>query len=193
MRRELVDSGHVTNVLLYQNVGELQNRISDELESHFFIYVPSDKIEYFEEKYVSEDLAETFGEAAYDFREAGKCFALARHTACVFHLMRVLEVGLNGLAARLQVSSDHRNWQNIIGDIEKKIKEIGPSWGLRWKEKEQLYSGAAVEFRYFKNAWRNHVAHVRERYDEESALNIFTHVRAFMQHLATKLKEDGAT
>jgi hypothetical protein len=33
--------------------------------------------------------------------------------------------------------------------------------------------------------------HVYERYDEEQADTIFTHARAFMRHLATKLKEEA--
>jgi hypothetical protein len=39
-----------------------------------------------------------FPSASFDFDEAGKSFALGRYTACVFHLMRVLEIGINGLA-----------------------------------------------------------------------------------------------
>lgn len=38
-------------------------------------------------------VAEKFPGAAYDVEEAAKCLALSRSTACVFHLMRVMEVG----------------------------------------------------------------------------------------------------
>ena len=45
-------------------------------------------------------------------------------------------------------------------------------------------------FRYFKDHWRNPVNHFRSKYDEPQALSAINHVRDFMQHIATKLKEE---
>ena len=100
------------------------------------------------------------------------------------HLMRVLEVGLNTLARTLGVSFDRRNWENVINDCDAKIKTIGPSWGADWKDKQQFYAGAAKDFRYFKDAWRNHAMHYRERYDATEAKSILDHVKTFMVQLA---------
>ena len=44
-------------------------------------------------------------------------------------------------------------------------------------------SAAAVQFRYFKDAWRNHSTHSRAWYDEFVARSIFNHVGQFMQEL----------
>jgi hypothetical protein len=43
------------------------------------------------------------------------------------------------------------------------------------------YSQAATTFRHFKDAWRNHVAHSRDSYDDEQARRIFDNVVAFMR------------
>ena len=126
-----------------------------------------------------------FPSAQYDIQESARCLALGRETATVLHLMRVLEIGLAALAARFRVSFDHRNWENIIGDIEKEIKNIstGQSKPSDWKTQEQLFADVAKEFRYLKNAWRNHAMHAREKYTSSEAKGIFQHVSGLMKAL----------
>jgi hypothetical protein len=53
----------------------------------------------------------------------------------------------------------------------------------------QFLSEAAKEFFYFKDGWRNYVAHGRAAYDEHQALGVLEHTRSFMNHLATRLSE----
>ena len=107
--------------------------------------------------------------------------------------MRILEIGLAILAKQLGVSSDQANWQNIIDQIEKELAEFEKKATRRQRATTlKFYSGAAVQFRYFKDAWRNHVAHVRDVYDEEDAERIFRSVKDFMIQLATELKEKRA-
>ncbi len=171
---------------------ELENRIIDEMKSRaFFSIEPSKQKLFTEDNLFGNEVAAKFPSAEVDISNAGKCLALDQWTASVFHSIRVLEIGLDVLAKELGVSSDRRNWGNIISEIEAKIKDFSknPS-GNEWKPKEQFYSEAALQFRYFKNAWRNHVMHVRDTYDEQRADTIFEHVKEFMAHLATRLNED---
>lgn len=170
---------------------ELQHRLIDELDSVTMLVVPSNRKAYYDsaEAIFGDDVMAKFPSAAREAEEARKCYALGRNTACVFHLMRILELGLNCLAQALHVSFDRRNWEHIINDIEKKIQSIGPADGATWKNEEQFYSEAAVQFRYLKNAWRNHVMHIRDSHDEDSAMEIMNHVRGLTRHLATRLRE----
>jgi hypothetical protein len=103
--------------------------------------------------------------------------------------MRVLEHGLKKLAGEVDLPSDsmeHENWKNIIDQIEKKIREME---GLKKTpekiERLKVLSGAAVQFRYFKDAWRNHVSHAHASYDNHSAPQVWTHVREFMRSIAS--------
>lgn len=109
--------------------------------------------------------------------------------------MRVLERGLNALAAELGVKFENRNWHNVITDVETAIRDIQKSGGnssrQNWKEDLHFYSEAATNFHYFKDAWRNYTTHVHDTYSTERAKTIFDHVRGFMQHLATRLREQG--
>lgn len=57
------------------------------------------------------------------------------------------------------------------------------AYGPDWKEQQKFYSETASQFMYLKEAWRNHVTHVRDAYDEGRAFSILNHVRELMQAL----------
>ena len=78
----------------------------------------------------------------------------------------------------------------MIDNIESKISDLRSL--PKGQAKDDLltfYSEGAVQFRYFKDAWRNHVAHLREEYDRDQARSILTHTCDFMEHLAKNLRE----
>ena len=178
----------VTHTEIAASSDEFTRRLTDEMESMFFFSIePSKQGLLSSENLFGDSVAEAFPSAMEDIKNAARCLAFDQWTASVFHAMRVLEIGLNALAAELKVPFDYRNWENIINEIEAAIKR---KKGAN-KVEEQFNSEAALQFRYFKNAWRNHVMHVRAvTYDEERAEAIFGHVKEFMTHLATRLKED---
>jgi hypothetical protein len=127
-------------------------------------------------------------ESTHEISEAAKSYALGRNTASVFHLMRVLEKGLKSLADKLvvpfTVPFEYQNWQNVIEQIESRIKDLEKQKAGQQKTEDlKAYSEAAKQFRYFKDAWRNHVAHSRETYGPEQALSIRRHVGEFMLDL----------
>jgi len=81
---------------------------------------------------------------------------------------------------------DLKTWGTLIDDIEGKIGKMGKK-----TKSVDFYSGAASQFRYFKNAWRDFVMHMKERepYDYYEAARVMEHVRDLMRHIAPKLKE----
>ena len=166
---------------------EVDRRISDEMEDHLFMHVPPTRSTRYDQKEAfGPDVAKSFSSAKFDIWEAGNCFAAARYTACVFHLMRVLELGLGAFAGIFNVPSDHANWHNIIESIERKIRDMGndPNRTSDWKDRQELYSQIASSFMIFKDAWRNYTAHARGKYIEEEADAIYRNVGSFMKRLA---------
>jgi hypothetical protein len=108
--------------------------------------------------------------------------------------MRVLEIGLAALGAAFEVSMEHKNWDRVINEIEKKIREMGedPKWKALpdWKDQREFYAQAASHFGVLKDAWRNYTNHARgSKYDDEEADNILRNVKMFMQKLSTRLSE----
>ena len=164
---------------------ELAGRIKDEVSSIQLFSVEREKQVFLGASMFGDDVSKAFSIAVTDIEEAQKCYALSRPTACVMHLMRILEIGLTSLAKEFSVPTDIAQWNEMIEQIEKKIKAMNSlSHGTNWKAKERYYSDLALQFRFFKNAWRNHAMHVSQTFNDDSALEIFDSVKSFMQHLA---------
>jgi len=99
---------------------------------------------YFEEpeKLIGSRIPPKFPSANQEIIEAGRCYALGRNTACVFHLMCALEVGLHATAKVFGVPTDYANWQRLLDGIEKEIAKIGEAKDKppTWKDDREFYS-----------------------------------------------------
>jgi hypothetical protein len=175
-------------------IDEVSFNIQEELKEHLFFVVPATRKQWFDEDdkgLFGEAVSITFPESTPEIAEAGRCFALARWTASVFHLMRALELALHKWALELGVDQfnalELENWKNILDAARKKIEGLEQQPKSIAKDAElQYYGETRAHFLAVKDAWRNHVAHARERYDEGRAQSILTHAREFMQLLATR-------
>ena len=130
---------------------------------------------------------EAFPLSEVEVAEAAQCLAMRRHTGCVMHLMRALEVPLQTLANRCGVEGN-ANWNKLLDQIEKQIRERRET---RNPVAEQWMAEAATQFRFIKNAWRNHAMHARATYDEEQAREIYGSVGAFLKQLAIHLQNNA--
>lgn len=168
---------------------EFHNNVMVDLASAWFLMIPSTLREHYEQREppLGEAVAARFPDAGKDIAAASRCLALDEGTACVFHLMRVLEHGLRLIAARFGVSFAVDSWHKVIKGIEDGIADLRNKQGLTEQDRKDItyYSEAASQFRYFKDAWRNHVTHAREHYDPREAEVVWAHVRELMRHLAT--------
>jgi hypothetical protein len=170
---------------------QFKERVADELSVRYFLYVPSEKFRYYDSVWFGLDTIDKFPSILFDIKEAGSCFALGKNTASVFHLMRVLECGLNSLARYFSIDFSHTNWHPIIEQIESKVRDMAksPNKPANWKDEQEFFSQCASYLMVVKDAWRNYTAHMRGKYDENEAECLLINVRAFMQKLSTKLSE----
>jgi hypothetical protein len=114
--------------------------------------------------------------------------------------MRVAEYGLRALAFDRRVSIpknkpiDLATWEDILKELEKTEAAIQnyPKTLAREAQYEFVH-GAMMEFKRFKNVFRNRVAHTRQSYDRDEAMSVLNHVRAFMQILASRISEGKRT
>lgn len=169
--------------------------MEDELRRRVFLFLPPQNEWLYREpeKWWAKTI-EAFPSATHDALEAGRCYALGRYTACVFHCMGVLQAGLYAMAIDLKVpfnySIELAEWNGVIAGIEAKIEPLRnmPKSDKR-DEMLSFFSQCAAQFRYFKDAWRNHVAHMRKDYSAGEAWEVLEHVHGFMEQLSTNLKE----
>lgn len=192
---ERVLSNHATAMTyaeLKAAVTQLRDRISDELDTVYFLHMPLQKAQiYYDAHPFGEAVSDKFPKAITDIQEASKCLAVGRFTACVFHLMRVMELSVQYLGGKLnQSNTNEGEWQTILNKVNGAIKRMSnPPTRLTSKQKAErdTYAEAAVYLENVKNAWRNNVMHPKASYTEEEAEEIFRTVKAYMQHLATIL------
>lgn len=143
-----------------------------------------------------EPIKEKFRSAEKDIDSARMCFAVDENTACVFHLMRVAEIGLRALARERHVKIPKKPlewaaWQEILTHLGKKVDEIGRRKPGPTKDAALIfYQGCLGEFGAFKDTYRNVVMHVRKTYDEHEAASALLHVREFMVRLSARLEEN---
>lgn len=181
----------VTGGMSMARVQEIKHNIVSELSEFVFLAVPSTRRALYLQSSppFGEGVAEQFPEQVKDMAAAARCLALDEWTAAVFHLMRVLEGGIHELASWLNVPLSKgysEQWKNALDQIEKAIRDIEQLPASAKKTSDlTFYSGVVTQFRWFKDAWRNHVSHARTYYDEREALTVWTNVQPFMKQLAT--------
>jgi len=109
--------------------------------------------------------------------------------------MGALQPGLFALAGDVGICLKYpvelATWGDILRKIEEKIAPYPnlPRGGSLRERYDNFYSNSAAHFRYLKDGWRDHVAHMRESYDQSKAHTALTHVCDFMESISTRLHE----
>lgn len=186
-------SKHALGVLpraLMVDIREVSSRIVQSLDSAHFLRLPERQAQYFVEPLHGWDsVIEQFPEATTSIEEASKCLALGRDTACVFHLMGVLQIALNHTAKSLRVKIDVRTatWNRILTDIESAIEAKRSTIKRKsaWKARhEPFYAEVISDMRAVKNAWRNPTLHFWRTYTDEEATKIYDRTRELASTVA---------
>lgn len=179
-------------------INEIESRFADYLtELKMFVLDPAEGVFLGDADSLidAEGFAARFPSAAFEVEEAAKCVVLGRHTASVFHAMRVLEVGIRAFAKRLGIPDPtkpaEKNWALILKAIKDKIDELWPA-NKRLPESE----GAAFEALYatldaVRNPWRNATMHVETIYAPHEALHIIRCSAFFLRRLSELTDENG--
>jgi len=170
---------------------DLTTRFSDELVLY---HMPSEHQDLFEHarRKIGDELLSRFPETLFDIEEGGKCLALGRGTACVFHLSRVVKVGLCYLSKEAQkyqiVCPDFgstRSWEHWLNPIEAELRKDRRRKTDDWNAVEPNYATIVKLLRTVSVAWRHPTLQGEAKYTVEEARDIFDAIYEFMQYAAT--------
>lgn len=170
---------------LAQSLRHLIARVQDELGAQYFFHLDQRDVPFYVTDHpFGEMVSEKFDWATEDISEAGKCMALQRPTACVFHLMRVLEHAVQRLGKKLKVEIDvsTQSWHQICLHINKQIESM-PIKTPTQRQKKTDYAAAAAHLTSVRIAWRNEVMHPKQTYTRDEAFNVFNATKVFMASL----------
>jgi hypothetical protein len=178
-----------------ERVRLLTERMNDELDSITLLWVSPREFQYFEKtELFGANFKKHFPVANAEVIEAGNCFALGRYTACVFHLMRATEKGILALYAELKLPPLNQptwSWGSVLKQIGEEIKSRNTTLATDpiWHAEKEFYEQTHAFLHAAKNPIRNSTMHVAVSYDEAGAENVFNAIKAFLSHVATRLRE----
>lgn len=187
-----VSADSVTFRKLGDEIAKLSDVFTAELQTVQFIALKPDMAALFErpQSKFSEEVIRFFPDTATDIDEAGRCFALGRHTACVFHLMRIIEVPLQHFAKSILPNDKKPNWDPVIKKIDAELK-------LPLKERslpggdQNFFAEVSAHMHAVKVAWRNSVMHVDAIVTEDRAKSIYDATAGLMNYLACRPDQLG--
>lgn len=184
--RDIERASTVTDLLSAYT--HIKRTLQIELENRVFLEPDARYKEYFRKSTLfGAPVFTAFSSANNDIFEAGTCLALERPTACVMHLMRVMEAGLKALAVTLGIPPQN-DWGAYLRKIETELETRYRASGARSAD-ERFYSEAALGFDRVRRAWRNPTMHVENSYSAEQAEEILQAVKSFISFLATRISE----
>jgi hypothetical protein len=163
------------------SLSQLENTISWEMQDKLFMFIPPDRAAFYAKNDLfGPEVTVKFPDVQFDVIEAGNTYASGRGTACVFHLMRIMEFGVQRFGTVLGVTlASEKNWQPILEEVDKKIKALPQK-----AERTIQLADVSTMLYHVKIAWRNPTMHPKQTYTLEEAENIMLATRTFMQHLS---------
>jgi hypothetical protein len=180
--RQILDMTSETRQIL-GIMDDLRRRLIDQSERMFCLSlsITEQRLYNHAEPIFGEDVEIAFPMLSEDASEASKCLALQRYTACVSHLMRMIEGAVQALSIKLSIRNPSREWGKLLSDIKPAI-ELMPLGGIRnaWSENFALLY-------HVKQAWRNDTMHPKQTYTPEEAQDVFAATRSFIRNLALLL------
>jgi hypothetical protein len=171
-----------------RDIENLESRMADELKRKHFLSLSSHEAEIFKNPRDGwDEVINKYPNLTTDLEEASKCLAIGIDTACVFHLMRVMEAGLQLFGGKIGVTfPEDKVWQVILDQANKAIKAMPEKTGDE-KRFKSTYAELSAHLYNVKLAWRNNVMHPKESYKHEEAEEITRDIKKFMRYLVVEI------
>jgi hypothetical protein len=164
----------------------LSDRFYEEASANVLILIEPRKRHFYEAEALFGALVEDrFPSVSQDIAEAGRCFAVDRFPATIFHLMRVAERALRAIALELKVpmasTKKGRSWGGVIHDVTEKLAAMPDDARAKIKFREPMYFLSEV-----KDLWRDKGIHPVEDFSPERTERVYNSIRSFMQTCAER-------
>jgi hypothetical protein len=198
--------------LIAPMLSELRRRVREDLEDHAYFYVSEQVVRkcfvrdaegLYQPKVACElmdaSVVARFPAASDDIEATYSCFAYGCYPASMFHLMRIVEVGVLKVAKIARMKDMRPSWGAVLGHVEKIVLRTKYEDVARDVRPHLKMLGALLpQMQAIQRSWRNKFTHVEDKIipmelgiTEPIAIEILTAVEAFMRQLSHDLPPDG--
>jgi len=163
---------------LAQRCDHLRNRILDELENEYFFQVDRSEVQLYKKRGLfGTRVTKKFNAALDDIVNAGNCLAVQQPTACVFHLMRAMEVAVRKLSKRLNITiTPQTTWRQMTNEMDTKIRAMPANTDAQ-RRKKNNWEAARINLHHVGSVWRNNTMHPAASYTRSEARHVFNATR----------------
>jgi HEPN domain-containing protein len=182
-----IEAGKMTLKLLGDANRDIYRRFQDEMEGRHFFILDAREADFFDcpKPLFGERVEASLPVAAFDIDEAAKSFALGRYTACVFHLMRAMEVAVAVLGDKLGATVKNKHdetlpWGVLVANMKEPIERLPKREQDKWLRAHSLLHSA-------NRAYRTGTAHPASKYTPEEAEVAIHATKSFMREFAELL------
>jgi hypothetical protein len=175
---------------------ELRRRCEDEFKAAYFLHLEPTQAEMYQKPDKDwESVGSRFYKVKYNIEESGKCFALERYGASVFHVLQVAEYGVIQIAELMEVGGDKPGWAQLK-KLQTLIAEPYPKRSPLAQKHSQFLEDVLHLAVIVKDNWRHKLDHVDNQivwvdtdFSPLVAGEIISATRAFMRKLASDLPQ----
>ncbi len=134
-----IASNAYDNAIMAPKIEAIMEAIEGELRTIKLFRVRTEYIRFVTERPLFHtSVYDKFPTAIRDIEDGGKSLGYELGTACVFHMMRVMEVGLKALGNALGIPYAP-TWESYLRQIEAKITAQHKTKGIKWKRDEAYF------------------------------------------------------
>lgn len=176
------------------NLRELRRRCEDDFKSAFFLHLSPKQAELYQNPEKDwESVASRFYKIKYNIEESGKCFAMERYGAAVFHILQVAEYGVIKIGELMNVLGDKPGW-SCLKKLQDLISIPYPQRTPLAQKHSKFLQDVIPLAVVVKDSWRHKLDHVDNQivwvdtdFSPEVADEVIKATRGFMRKLAAEL------
>jgi hypothetical protein len=176
-------------------VNDIFSRVNDELsERYIFAIAPQHSVYYHNHLLGWQSVLARCPDCTFDVEEAGKAIAFERHTAAVFHLMRVTEFGVLELQTFLEKRDFKAHFGSVVARVETLVQKTKfDDMPPHIKPHIDFLKAILPQLHAVKDSWRNRVSHAdgkiipADTFTEEMAGGVYLATRLLMGKLTEGL------
>jgi hypothetical protein len=184
-------------------ISELLDRaleaIQDDMKKQHFFHYPQESAKALNEaeEYWKPVFA-AYPKARVEVLPGLDCAAFGDNVGCIFHMMRVAEIGLRAVAVergvknvRTKTPIEYGTWGQVIDATERAVMDIRQkSAGPKKDAALGFYNTIISDLRALLDVYRDKTMHFRAEYDHGQAQSAIFRVHSLMSMIATRLDEN---